>query len=108
MTSDEHDEKWWAEVTAQGWVRMDHAKFRTEELYGKWCVLPPLVCSRVSQAHDYGRYPVILDAAIQAAGVGIVGTDRSTFSILSRRRVLDWNEGVARMVKWGRKGADDH
>ena len=54
------------------------------------------------------RYPVILDAAIQSAGMGFVGTDRSTFSVLSRRRVLDWQDGAARMVMWGRKGADDH
>jgi hypothetical protein len=89
ITSDESDPKWWAEVEAMGWVRMNHKEMKTEERYGRW-------------------YPVILDAAIQAAGVGFVGTDGSTFSILSRRRVLDWNNGVARMVKWGKKGADDH
>ncbi|KAI0346571.1 hypothetical protein BDW22DRAFT_772681 [Trametopsis cervina] len=89
MTSDETNPTWWADVAARGWVRMDHDAMQTEERYGRW-------------------YPVILDAAIQASGVGFVGTDRSTFSILSRRRVLDWNNGVARTVKWGKKGADDH
>ena len=89
MTSDESDPKWWAEVEALGWVKMDHKEMKTEEKYGRW-------------------YPVILDAAIQASGMGFVGTDRSTFSILSRRRVMDWNDGVTRMFKWGRKGADDH
>ena len=54
------------------------------------------------------RYPVILDAAIQSNGLGFVGTDRSTFSTLSRRRVMDWHDGATRMVLWGRKGADDH
>ncbi len=89
MTSDESDPKWWAEVEALGWVRMDHQAMETTKKYGRW-------------------YPVILDAAIQAGGSGFVGTDRSTFSILSKRRVQDWNSGVTRMFKWGRKGADDH
>ncbi|GJE85810.1 O-fucosyltransferase family protein [Phanerochaete sordida] len=89
MTSDEKDEEWWKEVVAQGWVRMDHDALQTEQRYTRW-------------------HPVILDAAIQSAGLGFVGTDRSTFSVLSRRRVLDWNDGAVRMVLWGRKGADDH
>ncbi|KAI0347794.1 hypothetical protein BDW22DRAFT_1349857 [Trametopsis cervina] len=89
MTSDETDETWWDEVTALGWVKMDHNEQRTAERYGRW-------------------HPVILDAAIQSLGQGFVGTDRSTFSVLSRRRVLDWQNGAARMVLWGRKGADDH
>ncbi|KAI0706099.1 hypothetical protein BC835DRAFT_1260723 [Cytidiella melzeri] len=89
MTSDESDEAWWDEVTALGWVRMNHNEQHTEEHHGRW-------------------YPVILDAAIQSLGQGFVGTDRSTFSVLSRRRVLDWQDGAARMVLWGYKGADDH
>ena len=40
--------------------------------------------------------------------MGFVGTDLSTFSILARRRVEDWQQGVTRTVKWGHKGADDH
>ncbi|KIP02086.1 hypothetical protein PHLGIDRAFT_112444 [Phlebiopsis gigantea 11061_1 CR5-6] len=89
MTSDETDQTWWDEVAALGWARMDHEKERTNERYGRW-------------------YPVILDAAIQSNGLGFVGTDRSTFSTLSRRRVMDWQDGATRMVLWGRKGADDH
>jgi len=89
MTSDETDEAWWDEVAALGWVRMDHDQQHTVERYSRW-------------------HPVILDAAIQSGGLGFVGTDRSTFSVLSRRRVLDWHDGAARMVLWGRKGADDH
>lgn len=38
MTSDESDETWWEEVTALGWVRMDHEKERTVERYGRWYV----------------------------------------------------------------------
>ncbi len=62
----------------------------------------------IERCRDSYRHPVILDAAIQSLGLGFVGTDRSTFSILSRRRVLDWHDGAARMVLWGSKGADDH
>jgi len=87
MTSDERDEGWWDLVKAQGWYRVDHSS--TAAQYGRW-------------------YPVILDAVIQSKGMGFVGTDRSTFSILARRRVEDWQRGVTRTVKWGYKGADDH
>ena len=64
--------------------------------------------SHALRACMFHRHPVILDAAIQSLGIGFVGTDRSTFSVLSRRRVLDWQDGAARMVLWGYKGADDH
>ncbi|TCD62408.1 hypothetical protein EIP91_006936 [Steccherinum ochraceum] len=89
MTSDERDEKWWDDVKAMGWVKVDHTAMNTVELYGRW-------------------FPVILDAAIQSNGLGFVGTDRSTFSVLSARRVTDWHDGATRMVKWGKKDADAH
>ncbi|KAJ6520331.1 hypothetical protein C8R45DRAFT_954802 [Mycena sanguinolenta] len=90
ITSDEKDDKnWWRDVTELGWWTPDHVKLRTEETYGVW-------------------YPVLIDAAINSRGSGFVGTDRSTFSILSARRVKSWNEGPVRMVQWGRPGADDH
>lgn len=58
------------------------------------------------------RYPVILDAIIdaiiQSRGLGFVGTDRSTFSALARRRVQEWNNGAVRTVKWGQPDADQH
>lgn len=54
------------------------------------------------------RYPVILDAVIQSNGLGFIGTDRSTFSILSMRRNKDWQNGATRMVLWGQKDADAH
>ena len=41
------------------------------------------------------RYPVVLDAVVQSMAIGFVGTDRSTFSIMGRRRVSDWNRGAA-------------
>ncbi|KAI0690908.1 hypothetical protein BC835DRAFT_157933 [Cytidiella melzeri] len=89
MTSDETDETWWDAVAALGWARVDHEKMHTENKFGKW-------------------YPIILDAIIQSNSIGFVGTDRSTFSMLSKRRVVEWHGGVAQMVKWGKKGADDH
>lgn len=54
------------------------------------------------------RYPVLIDAVIQSSGVGFVGTDRSTMSILARRRVQSWQDGAVRTLKWGRLGSDDH
>jgi hypothetical protein len=54
------------------------------------------------------RYPVFIDAVIQSSGQGFVGTDRSTMSIMARRRVETWHDGVTRTVKWGSVDADDH
>ncbi|KAM5533961.1 hypothetical protein V8D89_012386 [Ganoderma adspersum] len=89
ITSDEKDPAWWEQVKALGWKTVDHDALRTTEVFGRW-------------------YPVILDAAIQSTAVGFVGTDRSTYSILSRRRVESWHDGATRTIMWGYKGADDH
>ena len=89
ITSDEKDPAWWEEVRALGWKTVDHEAANTAEVFGRW-------------------YPLILDAAIQSKALGFVGTDRSTYSIVSRRRVQQWNDGATRMVLWGYKGADDH
>jgi len=87
MTSDERNTTWWEEVTAQGWFGIDHSK--TVEILGPW-------------------YPVLIDAAIQSGGVGFVGTDRSTMSMIARRRVQSWRDGAVRTVRWGKPDADDH
>ncbi|KAJ7150201.1 hypothetical protein C8R46DRAFT_1229772 [Mycena filopes] len=89
ITSDEQNQTWWDEVGEMGWRTPDHVKFKTEETHGIW-------------------YPVLIDAVLQSQGAGFVGTDRSTFSIISARRVVSWNDGAVRMVKWGQPGADDH
>ena len=92
MTGDEKDEKWWEDVAERGWYRLDYALGngeKGEKGYGNW-------------------YPVLLDAVVQSMAVGFVGTEESTFSHIARRRVVDWNGGAARMVKWGRPGADAH
>ncbi|KAI9070174.1 hypothetical protein FKP32DRAFT_1599461 [Trametes sanguinea] len=70
-------------------LSIDHDAERTGETYGNW-------------------YPVVLDAVVQSMAIGFVGTDRSTFSHMARRRVDDWNDGASRLVKWGYPGADDH
>ncbi|KAI0342152.1 hypothetical protein BDW22DRAFT_1331518 [Trametopsis cervina] len=89
VTSDEKDEDWWAQVETYGWKRMNHDQQRTATRFSRW-------------------HPLIVDSAIQSNGIGFVGNDRSTFSTLSRRRVMDWHDGVVRTVLWGKKGADDH
>ncbi|KAJ7746811.1 hypothetical protein DFH07DRAFT_589770 [Mycena maculata] len=86
MTSDEKDPEWWDAVRELGWRWPNHT--RTVELYGPW-------------------YPPLIDKAIQSGSLGFVGTDRSTFSSISLRRVRSWNDGAVRMVLWGRPGADD-
>ncbi|KAJ6580635.1 hypothetical protein B0H19DRAFT_1250947 [Mycena capillaripes] len=87
MTSDEKDSNWWDEVAPYGWVRIDHRA--TAEAHGGW-------------------YPLLIDAAIQSGGMGLVGTDLSTVSMIAGNRVRTWHDGAVRMVKWGKPGADDH
>lgn len=113
MTSDESDEAWWNEVAAYGWKRLDHAAEGTVERFTRWYFSLPL--SHIPKIHAHicislvlCRHPLIIDSIVQSKGLGFVGTDRSTFSVLSRRRVLDWHDGAVRMVLWGKKGADDH
>ncbi|KAI6047922.1 hypothetical protein EDC04DRAFT_36455 [Pisolithus marmoratus] len=89
MTSDERDPNWWAEVRNYGWTWVDYAAERTVEKHGRW-------------------YPVLLDAILQSRGVGFIGTEYSTMSLLAFRRVQDWHDGAVRMAKWGWPGADDH
>ncbi len=62
----------------------------------------------IALCSSLGRYPLLIDAVIQSGGVGFVGTDRSTMSILARRRVESWQNGVTRTLLWGSPHADDH
>ncbi|KAJ7142920.1 hypothetical protein C8R44DRAFT_726217 [Mycena epipterygia] len=77
ITSDEESSVWWNSMYELGWFSPDHSN--TVEHHGPW-------------------YPIFLDAAIQAGAAGFVGTDTSTVSIISRRRVVA-NGGVTAMVK---------
>jgi len=55
-----------------------------------------------------GWTTTLMDPVLHSLAVGFVGTETSTYSLLSKLRVEDWNGGVIRTVKWGHKGADDH
>ncbi|KDN51560.1 hypothetical protein RSAG8_00105, partial [Rhizoctonia solani AG-8 WAC10335] len=89
VTSDERNPEWWKEIAELGpeWGWVDHGAEGTVEKYGKW-------------------YPVVLDAVFQSLGAGFVGTDRSTLSLLSQRRVEAWNNGIGAVVRWGSPNAD--
>lgn len=76
---DETDPYFWAQAREQGWVYINHTQERTIELYGEW-------------------YAPLVDIVVQSLGVGFVGTDQSTFSLVSKRRVEDWNNGATRWV----------
>jgi len=109
MTSDEKNATWWGEVMSEGWYRIDHSK--TVEQYGAWWVAfarlsDSRLCFAVNEMMH--RYPVLIDTVIQSGGAGFVGTENSTMSILARRRVQSWRDGVVRIVKWGTLEADNH
>jgi len=90
MLSDEQDPAWWDSIRMVGWYTIDHVAEDTVNKYGsKW-------------------YPVLVDAVIQSSGVGLIGMDGSTMSLLAGRRVQDWHNGVFKNVKWGTPNADDH
>ena len=73
-------------------------------VYGK---KHPIVC-RGKFGSYLPRYPVFIDAAIQSLGLGFVGTDKSTMSLVARRRVESWSDGATRIIKWGKANSDNH
>ncbi|TRM65026.1 hypothetical protein BD626DRAFT_490664 [Schizophyllum amplum] len=85
VQSNERDPAFWEEVKALGYLYID---YDDDEQAGWWAI--------------------VIDACIQAMASGFVGTAHSTVSLISERRVQEWNSGVARMVQWGKLGADDH
>lgn len=87
VTSDEKNPSWWEKVHALGWTHVNYRKERTVETLGPW-------------------YPTFIDAVVQAAGAGFVGTEGSTMSLIASRRVEDWGRGVTSSVQWGYPGAD--
>ncbi|KAF8591919.1 hypothetical protein K439DRAFT_1626429 [Ramaria rubella] len=89
VTSDETDPAWWRGVDELGWRRADHVRERTEERFGKW-------------------YPPLIDAVVQSMAVGFVGTDQSTMSLVALRRVEEWQQGVAELVRIGQRGMEEH
>jgi hypothetical protein len=80
VMSDEEDAAFWRDVANMGWTRIDHSKELTLEKYGEW--VGPVV-----------------DQVAQSLAVGFVGTEDSTFSLVSMRRVQDWNHGPAVLIE---------
>ncbi|KAF8575748.1 hypothetical protein K439DRAFT_1397924 [Ramaria rubella] len=79
VASDEEDPVWWQAVQDFGWYRIDWVAERTEEMYSEW-------------------HPIVLDSVALSLGKGIVGTTRSTLSLLAAKRVQDWEGGLVREV----------
>lgn len=79
---DESDPKFWGQVEAEGWKYINHETEQTLEKYGEW-------------------YAPVVDIVAQSLGIGFVGTISSTVSLVSAKRVRDWNDGVTRLVGWG-------
>ncbi|BGP40226.1 hypothetical protein JCM10449v2_004184 [Rhodotorula kratochvilovae] len=74
-TDEEPGSELWGELEKLGWKVVDHAKERTAEVLGEW-------------------YPSMLDGEILSRGQGFVGTQWSTFSMLSGNRVEYWQGGI--------------
>ncbi|KAH6909017.1 hypothetical protein BKA70DRAFT_1371714 [Coprinopsis sp. MPI-PUGE-AT-0042] len=53
-----------------------------------------------SDEEDPNWYPVFIDAVVQSGGMGLVGTDKSTMSIIAQRRVEAWLDGATRLVEF--------
>jgi hypothetical protein len=88
MTSDERDPAWWADVRAMGWSFIDYKNEPKDSLLGSW-------------------KPIVIDGVVQSMAIGMVGTARSTVSLIAVRRVQSWNDGSARFVNWGSPGIDE-
>lgn len=78
---DESDLSFWEEVRSYGWSYLNHTAEATFEKYGEW-------------------YPLLLDKVALSMGLGFVGTQSSTFSILNGDRVEDWSRGVVKMLDY--------
>ena len=50
---------------------------------------------------------MFIDAVVQSGSLGFVGNHGSTMSLVAKRRVESWRDGVVRMVRWGWIGADN-
>ncbi|KAF9472441.1 hypothetical protein BDN70DRAFT_818661, partial [Pholiota conissans] len=79
LLSDEISPSFWDDVRKRGWFHANHVEVQTLEIYGEW-------------------HPPLIDTIIQSLAIGFVGTEGSTYSLVSQRRVEDWNGGVVRIV----------
>ncbi|KAL0574626.1 hypothetical protein V5O48_007322 [Marasmius crinis-equi] len=73
--------EFWDQIKKLGWTWVNHGEGGEQTLYkyGEW-------------------YAPILDVAIQSMSIGFVGSRGSTFSLVSARRVEEWNDGIFRMA----------
>ena len=85
MTSNEVESEWCADVRALSWRTPGHATVRTLKQYGRW-------------------HPVLTDATILSGVAGFVGTEASTYSSISCRRVKEWQNSTVCMYKLGARG----
>ena len=79
---DEEDPTYWENVEAEGWKYINHNAEQTVERYGEW-------------------YPILIDIIAHSLAVGFVGSKDSTVSVVSAKRVEEWNDGITRTVGWG-------
>lgn len=63
----------------EGWFHINHTEKDTLGRYGEW-------------------YLPIIDVVIQSFASGFVGTHGSTYTLISQKRVEDWNNGVVKEV----------
>ena len=77
--TDETDPKFWEEVEGLGWSFFHHEELGTLERFGEWQT--PLV-----------------DVVAQSLAAGFIGTADSTFSLVSGRRVEDWNDSSYQLL----------
>ncbi|GAA5885963.1 hypothetical protein JCM6882_004215 [Rhodosporidiobolus microsporus] len=76
VTSDEEaGSEMWEEVSALGWKTINHGDLKTVETHGEW-------------------WPSMLDGEMLSRGQGFVGTQWSTFSMVSGLRVEYWQGGI--------------
>ncbi|KZT51348.1 hypothetical protein CALCODRAFT_138136 [Calocera cornea HHB12733] len=89
VTSDETDPTWWEAITEMGYTYINHTELGTEAKYGMW-------------------YGPILDAAFQSMGAAVIGTERSTMSLLAERRALDWQSAPSTRLTFSNVPGEDN
>lgn len=114
VTSDETDKDWWNEVARFGWKRVEFPsalEWRPQgepEKYKKKGHRKKMGKNGI-RSEPPGRLPpemydvlwdrMLVEAALQGLGVGFVGTQGSTMSLVAQRRVEHWQGGVTRVIE---------
>jgi hypothetical protein len=113
VTSDETDEEWWNEVARYGWKRLDFPsalELRVDGEPEKLNKHGKGTKKTTVRSEPPGGWPpemygvlwdrTLVEVALQGLGVGFVGTQGSTMSLVARRRVEHWQRGVTRVVEY--------